>query len=551
MGVKNIIYGEDVRRGILRGVETMARAVGVTLGPKGQNVVIEKPGLSPTITFDGVTVAKETNLSNQWEDIGVRLCKEVAGHTNEVSGDGTTTATLLAYSLLREGMKEITAGHPALHVRQGMELAREIVVGNLFENSNQVSSYSDIVSVARVACENQEMAEVVAEGMSEVGRDGIITVEDGQKVETYMENTSGMELAQTGYEAPEFINQDDATCVLNDPMIFCLDGILDSPQVVANLLTECVELERRSILFLADSFGQDAMATLLRNLGDLRARVGGIDYCAVKTPLVGLKRKDILEDIAVLTGSQVCSQNKGDNPLKWKLDQCGSCAKVKIWKNRIEIMGGDGSDGAIEQRVARIRYEIETSPSEYDSQKLRERLGRLVGGMTIIRVGAHTEQEMREKKRRLEDALSAVRASIEEGVVPGGGVALFHAARLLPRGPQDLLEDPYWEGKTDLLPGLRAAKRAAEAPLRAICENSGYEAGEVIGPLRDPDDWDVGFDVTDGTYKNFLLEGIVDPTKVVRCAWENAVSFAVTVLMTAVAISEQDPEAARMEAKEI
>lgn len=553
MGVKNIIYGEDVRLGILRGVHKMALAVGATMGPSGRNVIIEKAGLTPTITFDGVTVSKEMSLPDQWEDMGVRLCKEVSGSTNEDSGDGTTTATLLAFSLLYEALKEIANGQDPLHVRKGIQEAAQIVLADLYGMVTPVRTRKEIEAVAKIASESPEMAAVVADAMDEVGRDGIVSVEDGKKVETYLESTSGLEMRQTGYEDPIFINQDDNSVLLEDPIIFCFDGRLESPQVVANLMTECLQAERRSFLVIADDFGSDVMATLIQNhiainhMGPAIEDRDRFPICAVKTPLVGRKRMDVLEDIAVLTGADVCSRKKGDNPLKWMIAQCGSAAKVRVLKNRCEIINGDGSDDAIQQRVSQLRNEIQTSRSEFDRQKLQERLGRLVGGMTVIRVGAHTETELREKKRRMEDALSATRAAMEEGLVPGGGVALFQAGQILPTSREEL-DFP------DHFPGYNVVRKAVEAPIRAIISNAGYEPAPVLNRLIEGEpnfSIDVGFDVTSGEYKRFFEAGIVDPTKVMRCAFENAVSFATTVLMTSVAISEQDPEAARMQAKEI
>lgn len=539
MGIKKIIYGSEVQQGILRGVEKMALAVGCTLGPRGQNVVIEKPGLIPTITFDGVTVAKEISLGDPWEDMGVRLCKEVSGKTNELSGDGTTTATILAYSLLREALIEVAAGNSPFDVRNGILSASHDVLYGLGELAIPVRTRSDIVSSAKIACGSSEVAEVIADAIDEVGRDGVITVEDGQKVETYIESTSGMELTHTGMEHTEFINSEDATCVLKDPVIFCLDGVLDSPMVVANLLNECLELERRSILFIADAFGQDVNATLLRNIPELRSRVGGFEYCAIKTPLVGRKRKDILEDIAVLTGAEICSKDKGDNPLTWKIPRCGSCTRVQVFRDKALITGGDGSSETISERVSRIRYEISESASEYDRQKLQERLGKLTGGITVIRVGAVTEVEMREKKRRIEDALSSTRAAIEEGLVPGGGTTLLRLGRSLD------------EHKALYVSGSKVVKKALEAPIRALCRNSGVSHGEILSRISEDENWDLGYDVCSGTFVSFNEAGIMDPVKVLRLGLENAVSFAVTALMAAVAITEKNPISAEMLAREV
>lgn len=549
MGVKNIIFDQEVRYGILQGVRKMAAAVGATMGPSGRNVVIEKPGLTPTITFDGVTVSKEMSLPNQWEDMGVRLCKEVSGSTNEDSGDGTSTATLLAYALLAEALREIANGQEPLHVRRGIEEAAPMILADLYSMATPVRTRREIEAVAKIASECSEMARIVGDAMDEVGRDGIIAVEDGKKVETYLEVTSGLELRQTGYEDAVFVNQDDMTVLLEDPVIFCFDGRLESAQVVANLMTECLQTERRSFLVIADDFGQDVMATLIQNHMGLNhmQMTPKLPICAVKTPLVGRNRFEVLKDIAALTGAEVCSRKKGDNPLTWTIEQCGSAAKFKASKSRCEIINGDGTDEQIAERVQQLRYEIQTTGSDFDRQKLQERLGRLVGGMTVIRVGAHTEVELREKKRRMEDALSATRAAMEEGLVPGGGVALFQAGQVLPTQRHEL-DNP------DHLPGYNVVRKAVSAPIKAIISNAGYEASPVLATLAEGEpnfSLDVGFDVTSGEYKRFFEEGIVDPTKVVRCAFENAVSFAVTVLMTAVAISEQDPEAARLQAKEI
>lgn len=536
---KQIAYAEDVRNSILRGVEILARAVGATMGPRGQNVIIEKQWLSPTVTFDGVTVSKELNLPDPWEDMGVRLCKEAAIHTNERSGDGTTTATILSYALLKAGMQEIASGAHPLYVRQGMEAARDWVLEVLEENATKVESLEDVQSVARMACQDPEMAKLVAQAIDEVGRDGIITVEDGKRTETYLENVRGLELKQTGLLNSDLANQDDGTCILEDPSIFCYDGKLDSPMVVARLMDEALSTQRRSILFIADEFSKDVEATITQNsLIFQRQESPALLIGAVRTPLVGRKRKDILEDIAVLTGAEVCSLDKGDNPLQWKIAQCGTCARAKITRTQIELLEGDGKEEALQERVARLRHEIQEVTSDYDRQKLQERLSRLVGGMTILRVGATTEAELREKKRRMEDALSAVRAALEEGVVVGGGTALYLAGLCLPETPEEM--GYYSALKAEKLPGYRVAKRATEACLRMLCRNACLEPGSYLHRVAEKyeeiAEMRYGVDVMDGEIKDLLAQGIVDPVRVLRCAWESAVSFAVTVLMTEVAI---------------
>ncbi len=522
MAAKDIKYSDEARRAILRGVEQLAKAVKVTLGPSGRNVVIEKKFGSPTITKDGVTVAKEVELKDPFENIGAQLVKEVASKTSDVAGDGTTTATILAEAIFREGLKQITAGANPMEVKRGIDKAVEKVVEELKNMSKEVEGRKHISEVAAISANNdKEIGEKIAEAMDKVGKDGVITVEEAKGIETYVEVVEGMQFDR-GYISPYFVtNAEKMETVLEDPFILLYDKKISAIKDILPVL-EKVAQHGKPILIIAEDVEGEALATLVVN--KLR---GTLQAAAVKAPGYGERRKAMLEDIAILTGGRVISEEAGMKLETAQLSDLGRAKRVIITKDYTTIVEGAGKKEDIEARIKQIKAQIEETKSDYDREKLQERLAKLSGGVAVIYVGAATETEMKEKKARIEDALHATKAAVEEGIVPGGGVALLRAAKALEN--IDL--------KGDQKIGAEIVKRALYEPLRQIAENAGLEGSLVVEEVKKLDTTK-GLNAATGEYVDMFEAGIIDPTKVERVALQNAASIASLLLTTEAMITE-------------
>ncbi len=522
MAAKDIRYSDEARRAILRGVEQLAKAVKVTLGPSGRNVVIEKKFGSPTITKDGVTVAKEVELKDPFENIGAQLVKEVASKTSDVAGDGTTTATILAEAIFREGLKQITAGANPMEVKRGIDKAVEKVVEELKNMSKEVEGRKHISEVAAISANNdKEIGEKIAEAMDKVGKDGVITVEEAKGIETYVEVVEGMQFDR-GYISPYFVtNAEKMETVLEDPFILLYDKKISAIKDILPVL-EKVAQQGKPILIIAEDVEGEALATLVVN--KLR---GTLQAAAVKAPGYGERRKAMLEDIAILTGGRVISEEAGMKLETAQLSDLGRAKRVIITKDYTTIVEGAGKKEDIEARIKQIKAQIEETKSDYDREKLQERLAKLSGGVAVIYVGAATETEMKEKKARIEDALHATKAAVEEGIVPGGGVALLRAAKALEN--IDL--------KGDQKVGAEIVKRALYEPLRQIAENAGLEGSLVVEEVKKLDATK-GLNAATGEYVDMFEAGIIDPTKVERVALQNAASIASLLLTTEAMITE-------------
>ena len=522
MAAKDIKYSDEARRAILRGVEQLAKAVKVTLGPSGRNVVIEKKFGSPTITKDGVTVAKEVELKDPFENIGAQLVKEVASKTSDVAGDGTTTATILAEAIFREGLKQITAGANPMEVKRGIDKAVEKVVEELKNMSKEVEGRKHISEVAAISANNdKEIGEKIAEAMDKVGKDGVITVEEAKGIETYVEVVEGMQFDR-GYISPYFVtNAEKMETVLEDPFILLYDKKISAIKDILPVL-EKVAQHGKPILIIAEDVEGEALATLVVN--KLR---GTLQAAAVKAPGYGERRKAMLEDIAILTGGRVISEEAGMKLETAQLSDLGRAKRVIITKDYTTIVEGAGKKEDIEARIKQIKAQIEETKSDYDREKLQERLAKLSGGVAVIYVGAATETEMKEKKARIEDALHATKAAVEEGIVPGGGVALLRAAKALEN--IDL--------KGDQKVGAEIVRRALYEPLRQIAENAGLEGSLVVEEVKKLDTTK-GLNAATGEYVDMFEAGIIDPTKVERVALQNAASIASLLLTTEAMITE-------------
>ncbi|WP_288234601.1 chaperonin GroEL [uncultured Anaerotruncus sp.] len=525
---KVICYGEDARKALQAGIDKLSDTVKITLGPKGRNVVLDKKFGAPLITNDGVTIAKEIELPDAYENMGAQLVKEVATKTNDVAGDGTTTATLLAQALVREGMKNVTSGANPMAVKKGIAKAVDAAVESLKENSKKVKGSKDIARVASVSSGDEFIGELISEAMEKVSADGVITIEESKTAETYTDVVEGMQFDR-GYITPYMVTDTEKMeAVLDDAYILITDKKISSIQEILPLLEQVVQGGKK-LLIIAEDVEGEALSTLIVN------RLRGTFTCvAVKAPGFGDRRKEMLQDIAILTGGQVISEEVGLELKETQLNQLGRARQVKIQKENTIIVDGMGDKKAIKDRIAQIRAQIETTTSDYDKEKLQERLAKLSGGVAVIRVGAATEIEMKEKKLRIEDALSATKAAVEEGIVAGGGVALLNTIPAV----EKLIPGLDGDEKT----GARIVRRALEEPIRQIAENAGMEGSVIIDKLRRTRKVGYGFDFAKETYGDMIELGIVDPTKVTRSAIQNAASVAAMVLTTESLVSDEKEE---------
>jgi chaperonin GroEL len=519
---KEIQYDVEARSALKNGVDKLANAVKVTLGPKGRNVVIEKKFGAPTVTKDGVTVAKEIELSDRMEDIGAQMVKEVASKTSDVAGDGTTTATVLAQALVTEGLKNVTAGANPMSIKRGIDAAAKAVVESLEAQSKDLPDSTQIANVATISSnDDREIGDKIAEAMEKVGKDGVITVEDSKTAETYLETVEGMQFDR-GYLSPYFVtNSESMDAELEDPYILIHDKKISNMKDLLPLLEKVVQTGK-PVMIIAEDVEGEALATLVVN--KLR---GTFKVLAVKAPGFGDRRKAMLEDIAVLTGATVISEEAGYKLDNASVEYLGTAKRVISDKDNTTIVDGSGSSDAITARINEIKAQIEKTTSDYDREKLQERLAKLSGGVAVINVGAATEVEMKEKKARVEDALHATRAAVEEGIIPGGGVALLRAVSALSKVKVD----------EDQQVGVDIVVRALEAPIRQICANAGVEASIVVQNIKDKKA-DHGYDARNDEYVKMFEAGIIDPTKVARVAVQNAASIAGMILTTEAAITE-------------
>ena len=519
---KEITYDLEARNALKAGVDKLANAVKVTLGPKGRNVVIEKKFGSPTITKDGVTVAKEIELDDKLEDVGAQMVKEVASKTSDIAGDGTTTATVLAQALVSEGLKNVTAGANPMSIKRGIDAAAAAVVGALASQSKDLPDSEQIANVGKISANNDlEIGEKIAEAMEKVGKDGVITVEESKTAETFLETVEGMQFDR-GYLSPYFVtNSDNMEAELEDPYLLIYDKKISNMKDLLPLLEKVVQTGK-PVMIIAEDVEGEALATLVVN--KLR---GTFKVLAVKAPGFGDRRKAMLEDIAVLTGATVISEDAGYKLENATLEYLGTAKRIVSDKDNSTLVGGNGETDSIKARINEIKVQIEKTSSDYDREKLQERLAKLSGGVAVINVGAATEVEMKEKKARVEDALHATRAAVEEGIIPGGGVALLRSVSALDKLKVDEEEAV----------GVDIMRRALDSPIRQICENAGDEPSIVAQAVREGKG-DYGYDARNGEYVNMFKVGIIDPTKVARVAVENAASIAGMILTTEAAVTE-------------
>ncbi len=523
---KQILYKTDAREALKRGVDKVANAVKVTLGPKGRNVVLDRGFGSPTITKDGVTVAKDIELKDKFENLGAELLKEVASKTNDIAGDGTTTATILAQAIVAEGFSAVNSGANPLVLKRGMDKATEWVINHLTANAKKVT-VANLKEVASISANDPELGKLIADVFKQVGKNGVVTVEESQSSEMTMELVEGMQFDR-GYASHYMVtNAERMEAVYEDPMILITDKKISSIQDIVPLLEKVTKAGKRDLVIIADDVEGDAMATLVVN--KLR---GNFHALAVKAPGFGDRKKEMLDDIAVVTGGQVISEERGLKLENVELDMLGHARKVVANKESTTIVDGKGKKADIDKRAAQLKVQLEKSTSSFDKEKLQERLAKLTGGVAVIKVGALTETEMKEKKYRIDDAVSATRAALEEGIVSGGGIALFEAAKELNVRSIKGISTYGDEAK-----GLSVVKAVLERPLRSIAENSGKEANEVIEKVAKLETgW--GFDASTGEYVNMLDAGIIDPLKVVKTALINAVSVASLVLTTEAVVTD-------------
>jgi len=524
MAPREVKFGDDARDRMLRGVEILVQAVQVTLGPKGRNVVLEKSFGAPRTTKDGVTVAKEIELADKFENMGAQMVREVASKTNDAAGDGTTTATVLAAGIIREGSKLVAAGMNPMDLKRGIEKAVESVVADLKKRSKKVKSNEEIAQVGTIAANGDEtIGKMIAEAMAKVGNEGVISVEEAKGLDTELDVVEGMQFDR-GYLSPYFItNADKMVVELDDPYIFIHEKKLSSLQPLLPLL-EAVVQAGRPLLIIAEEVEGETLATLVVN--KLR---GGLKVAAVKAPGFGDRRKAMLEDVAVVTGGQVISEDLGIKLENVKLDMLGKAKRVRIDKDDTTIIDGAGKKTDIQARVAQIKMQIEDTTSDYDKEKLQERLAKLAGGVAIIRLGGATEIEVKEKKDRCDDALNATKAAIEEGILPGGGTALLYATKALNGMTGD---------NEDQTAGIAIIRKAIQAPIRQIVENSGAEGSIVVGRLLEQKSNTFGFDAQAEKYVDLVEAGIIDPTKVVRIALQDAASVAALLITTEAMIAD-------------
>ncbi|RQP15331.1 MAG: chaperonin GroEL [Brucella intermedia] len=525
MAAKEVKFHTDARERMLRGVDVLANAVKVTLGPKGRNVVIDKSFGAPRITKDGVSVAKEIELEDKFENMGAQMLREVASKTNDLAGDGTTTATVLAQAIVKEGAKAVASGMNPMDLKRGIDLAVDAVVKELKTNARKITSNSEIAQVGTISANGDtEIGRYLAEAMEKVGNEGVITVEEAKTAETELEVVEGMQFDR-GYLSPYFVtNQDKMRVELEDPYILIHEKKLSNLQAMLPVL-EAVVQSGKPLVIIAEDVEGEALATLVVN--KLR---GGLKIAAVKAPGFGDRRKAMLEDIAILTGGTVISEDLGIKLENVTLNMLGRAKRVAIEKENTTIIDGVGSKAEIDGRVAQIRAQIEETTSDYDREKLQERLAKLAGGVAVIRVGGSTEVEVKEKKDRVDDALHATRAAVEEGILPGGGVALLRAVKALEGLP--IAND-------DQRVGVEIVRRAIEAPVRQIAENAGAEGSIIVGKLREKTDFSYGWNAQTGEYGDLYAQGVIDPVKVVRTALQDAASVAGLLVTTEAMIAEK------------
>ncbi len=530
MAAKEVKFDTDARSRMMRGVDILADALRVTLGPKGRNVILDKSFGAPRITKDGVTVAKEIELADKFENMGAQMVREVASKTNDVAGDGTTTATLLAQSIVREGLKAVAAGMNPMDLRRGVDLAVDAVVGDLQKRSKTISTEAEVKQVGAISANGEmEIGEMISKAMGKVGKEGVITVEEAKGLETELEVVEGMQFDR-GYLSPYFItNADKMVAELESPYILLHEAKLSSLQAMLPVL-ETVAQSGKPLIIVAEDIEGEALATLVVN--KLR---GGLKVAAVKAPGFGDRRKAMLEDIAILTGGQVVSEDLGIKLENVSVDMLGQAKRVSMTKDDTTIIGGGGKKADVEARCGQIRAQTEETSSDYDREKLQERLAKLAGGVAVIKVGGATEIEVKERKDRVDDALNSTRAAVEEGIVVGGGVALLYATRALKR---------LRTANDDQRVGIDIVRRSLEAPLRQIAENSGHDGAVVAGKLHEADDENRGFDAQKEEYVDMFKAGIVDPTKVVRTALQDAASVAGLLITTEAMVAEKPDDKA-------
>lgn len=525
---KQIAYGEDARKALLNGINQLADTVKITLGPKGRNVVLDKKFGAPLITNDGVTIAKEIELDDPFENMGAQLVKEVSIKTNDVAGDGTTTATLLAQALIREGMKNVTSGANPMMLKRGIQKAVDIAVESVKNNSKVISGTNDIASVAAISSADDFTGKLIAEAMEKVSKDGVITVEESKTAETYSEVVEGM-MFDRGYIAPYMVTDTDKMVAeLDNPYILITDKKISNIQEILPILEQIVQAGRK-LLIIAEDIEGDALTNLILN------KIRGVFTCVgVKAPGFGDRRKEMLRDIAILTGGQVISSEIGLELKDTTLDQLGEARQVKVDKENTIIVDGAGSTEEIKSRVNQIRAQIETTTSDFDREKLQERLAKLAGGVAVIKVGAATEVEMKEKKLRIEDALAATKAAVEEGIVAGGGIALMNAI--------PAVEEEVKKTSGDEKTGMQIVLKALEEPLRQIAENAGLEGSVIVANIKSANKVGYGFNAYTEEYVDMIDAGIIDPTKVTRSALQNAASVAGMVLTTESLVADKKEE---------
>jgi len=532
MAAKQLVFSEDARRKLKHGMNIVAEAVGATLGPKGRNVAVDRKFGSPTVTHDGVSVAKEIELEDPFENMGAQLLKEAAQKTNDIAGDGTTTSTVLAHAIVNEGLRALEAGYNPMLLKQGISIAAESVVGELRKMSVKIDTKEEIGSVATNSAADEEIGNLIADVMDKVGKDGVITVEESKSMQFEQEFVEGMQFDR-GYLSPYFITSTDKMeAEINEPYILIHEKKISAAQDIVPLLEKLVQIGKRELVIIAEDIDGEALATLVLN--KLR---GMLNVLAVKAPGFGDRRKAMLEDIARLTGGTVIAEETGRKLETATVQDLGQAEKVISDKENTTIIGGKGKKSDIEGRIKEIRNEIEKSTSDYDREKLQERLAKLSGGVAIIRVGAATETEMKEKKHRVEDALSAARAAVEEGIVPGGEISLINASSKL-----DKLAKDYSEENEEIRVGINIVKKALEAPIRKLAANAGQDGSVIIDTVRrtsvEKKNKNIGYNVLTGKYTDMIKAGVIDPVKVVRGALENAASIASMILTTDVLITD-------------
>lgn len=513
--VKQLKFSEDARQAMLRGVDQLANAVKVTIGPKGRNVVLDKEFTAPLITNDGVTIAKEIELEDPYENMGAKLVQEVANKTNEIAGDGTTTATVLAQAMIQEGLKNVTSGANPVGLRQGIDKAVKVAVEALHENSQKVENKNEIAQVGAISAADEEIGRYISEAMEKVGNDGVITIEESNGLNTELEVVEGMQFDR-GYQSPYMVTDSDKMVAeLERPYILVTDKKISSFQDILPLLEQVVQ-SNRPILIVADEVEGDALTNIVLN----RMR-GTFTAVAVKAPGFGDRRKAMLEDLAILTGAQVITDDLGLDLKNASIDMLGTASKVEVTKDNTTVVDGDGDENSIDARVSQLKSQIEETESDFDREKLQERLAKLAGGVAVIKVGAASETELKERKLRIEDALNSTRAAVEEGIVAGGGTALVNVYQKVSE----------IEAEGDIETGVNIVLKALTAPVRQIAENAGLEGSVIVERLKNAEPG-VGFNAATNEWVNMLEEGIVDPTKVTRSALQHAASVAAMFLTT-------------------